>query len=137
MTGRAIVLCGLLIAGAVQAQPPALLPAPAQSLPDRDHRTVKWYADNPAFLAKMRAACRNDPGRAARDADCVNSHYAEMEVLTRSQGAGPSPFDTTPPTSPKYWQDRPAMRAQQLAQCAMIKSEAERAAFFCGPAGYH
>lgn len=109
----------------------------ADVVPTQQYRTVEWYAANPAVMAKVRRACQNDPGHAARNPDCINSHYAEIETLEREQtGPGPSPFDFTPPTSPEFWRKRPAERAERLQRCALMKNARDREAYFCGPAGY-
>jgi hypothetical protein len=59
--------------------------AQADALPPAAERTVAWYVAHSDFREKMRRACIDNPGRAALDRDCINSHYADMEVITRQQ----------------------------------------------------
>lgn len=111
-----------------------------QPLPQASQRTATWYAENPTVLDYVTGLCREDPGRLQRDPDCINAAQARLIVAQREAEQAArlgtvrrSPYDTTPPTSPRYWQDRPEERRQKLAYCARMTAEAQ-ARFFCAAA---
>lgn len=123
---------------------PALRSCPAhgQPLPPRAERTASWYADHPDVLARVTELCRDDPGNLRNDPDCVNAAQARVIAAHREadradaerRGRGVRrPGDLTPPSSPRYWRDRPEERAQKLAYCERM-TPAQQAGFFCAPA---
>ena len=120
----------------------SLCSAQGQTLPPTQQRTASWYADNPAALDYVTRLCRDDPGHLRSTPDCINAAQARIIVAQRDAertaqsriGPGPRmPGDLTPPSSPRYWRDRPEERAQKLAYCDRMSPEAQ-ARFFCAPA---
>lgn len=101
-------------------------------------RTVTWFADRPAEMARTLEACRDDPGRLRHAPDCINAHQAQYVVAERqaralpgaAQPDRPPPGDLTPPSSPRYWVDRPAERRRHLLYCSRMQP-AEQARVHC------
>ena len=92
--------------------------AHAEALPPEDQRTASWYAGHPAFMARLLRACRNDPGHAALNADCINAKHGEMvqaETLARQRLNLPMVLS---PADPRYWFAHPADLPSRLDQCA-------------------
>src|SRR5206468_12129331 len=41
-------------------------------------RTATWYVNHPAALRLVTTACRNDPGHASNNPDCLNADQARV-----------------------------------------------------------
>lgn len=117
-------------------------PAHSQSWAPREERTVSWYLRNKATLDFVTVKCRDNPGLLRRDPDCINASEARSELAQREiaaesalRGAGHvmRPTDLTPPSSERYWRDRPEERREKLAYCSRMTEDQQRLAF-CVPA---
>jgi hypothetical protein len=122
---------GALVAVASVASAAAQM-RPASDLPQTPH-TASWYAANTAVRQEVLRVCRDDPGRAWSNPDCMNALYGQIDAdIAAGTGTnGPSPWDTTPPTDPRFWEARPGMRRQKLKLCSVMKSAADRDAYHC------
>lgn len=116
--------------------------ARGQNLPPAAQRTASWYANNPTVLDLVTALCRDNPGRLRHDPDCINAAQGRLIVAQRDAeraqrshiGPGPRRLgDLTPPSSPRYWRDRPEELREKLAYCDRMTAE-EQSRFFCAPA---
>jgi hypothetical protein len=88
-----------------------------------EYRTVTWFADHPTELAGVLRLCRDNAGQARHNPNCVNADEAQILVTERNLAQAMHPGD---PTTPRYWQQRPAARAQQLWVCQTIQRQHAR-----------
>ena len=51
-----------------------------RAVPPPQERTASWYADHPSILEKVTKLCRDDPGHAVRNPDCMNASQAQVFV---------------------------------------------------------
>lgn len=54
--------------------------------PDKEPKSVQYYAEHPEERKTVVAQCKNNPGKYRDDPDCINAETADI----RSQGKGPS-----------------------------------------------
>ena len=101
--------------------------------PPQQERTASWYADHPAILESVTKLCRDDPGHAVHNPDCMNASQAQALVALR-ESEKRSSADLTPPSDPRYWRIHPDELSSRLAICDRA-SPNERAALWC-PAAY-
>jgi hypothetical protein len=100
--------------------------ASSKAAPPPQDRTASWYADHPSILAKVTELCRDDPGHAVRNPDCMNASQAQVLIALRNadhRNAG----NLTPPSDPQYWQLHPGELPFQLAICDRLSPEDQRA----------
>lgn len=91
--------------------------AHAEALPPEDRRTVTWYVAHPAFMHRLLAACRNDPGHAATNADCQNAKHGEMaeyEAQARDRLRLPALLS---PADPRFYILHPDQLQYRLDLC--------------------
>ena len=97
-------------------------PALAQNPPAAE-RTASWYQAHPDALARVTAACRNDPGHGHDNPDCINADAARTNIAAdearRRSGLGVLQND------PEYWRQHPKELPFQLRICALIPSSAQ------------
>src|SRR3954452_15040573 len=101
--------------------------------PPQRERTASWYADHPSILEKVTKLCRDDPGHAAHNPDCMNASHAEVLVALREADHRNS-GNLTPPSDPQYWKIHPGELPFELAICNRLPPEAQ-ASNWC-PAAY-
>lgn len=52
-----------------------------------EYRTVTWFADHPAEMREVLKMCRDNPGLAPRNPNCVNADEAGTLILERQLNA--------------------------------------------------
>jgi hypothetical protein len=119
MAKSVTVACGLLglITGAFGTSIAAL---------PQQERTASWYADHPSILEKVTKLCRDDPGHAVHNPDCMNASQAQVLIALRNTdhlNAG----NLTPPSDPQYWRLHPGELPFQLAICDRLSTAAQQA----------
>jgi hypothetical protein len=92
----------------------AALPALAQ----QPSPSATWFADNPGPRNRILDLCRDHPGPAERDDRCKAAF--EGAGIAAAREARRNLGDRTPPTSLKYWLDRPEERREHVASCSRI-----------------
>jgi hypothetical protein len=97
--------------------------------PPQQERTASWYADNPSILEKVTKLCRDDPGQAVHNPDCINASQAQVLISLREAERRNS-GNLTPPSDPRYWPLHPQERSYRLFICDRIP-EAAKAANWC------
>ncbi len=127
----ALVLAAL---GSGAAEPGAAAEA-GPPVPPKGRRTASWYEANPVVMRRVLAVCRDDPGHAWNDPDCINARAAELRGGERHGrrvvGASANPFVS--PADPRYWIINPGELPGKLGRCATMPPEAQRA-YFCDAA---
>jgi hypothetical protein len=101
--------------------------------PPQNERTASWYTDHPSVLEKVTRLCRNDPGHAARNPDCMNASQAQVLVALR-EAEHHNSGNLTPPSDPHYWPLHPQEWSYRLFVCDRLPEDA-KAANWC-PAAY-
>lgn len=60
-----------------------------------EYRTVTWFADHPTEMRQVLKFCRDNPGLAPRNPNCINADEAGTLILQRqldaAAGGRPSP----------------------------------------------
>jgi hypothetical protein len=81
--------------------------------------SAEWYANHDSVRERVVAACRDNPGAAARNDHCAAASQGNLIAAAReaSSRASLDPFDATPPSSPRYWAQRPDARRQHIETC--------------------
>lgn len=128
--GFRLLFCFVVLAMIVQAIQHAARSQPATP-------SAEWYANHPGTRERVVAACRDNPGAAARNDHCAAASLGNLIEAERlaSRQVGPSPFDATPPSSPRFWAERPALRREHLGKCERA-DPSWRARNNCRAAGY-
>jgi hypothetical protein len=101
--------------------------------PPQQQRTASWYADHPSVLERVTKLCRDDPGHAVHNPDCLNASQAQVIIALRETDQHNS-TDLTPPSNPHYWKMHPGELSSRLAICDRASADA-RAALWC-PSAY-
>jgi hypothetical protein len=101
--------------------------------PQQQERTASWYADHPSILEKVTKLCRDDPGHAVHNPDCMNASQAQVLVSLREAERRNS-GNLTPPSDPKYWPLHLEEWSYRLFICDHLPDDA-KAANWC-PAAY-
>jgi hypothetical protein len=92
----------------------------------QQERTASWYAAHPTILENVIKLCRDDPGQAVRNPDCMNASQAQVLIALRDTDNRNS-GNLTPPSDPRYWQIHPGELPLQLAICDRLSPEAQAA----------
>jgi hypothetical protein len=88
--------------------------------------SATWFADNPGPRNRILDLCRDHPGPAERDDRCKAAFEGAGIAAAREARRQPGYYNT-PPSSLRYWLDRPAERREHLATCERVSAEtAER-----------
>jgi hypothetical protein len=99
----------------------------------QQERTASWYAEHPSILESVTKLCRDDPGHAIHNPDCMNASQAQALVALQ-ESERRSSGELTPPSDPRYWKIHPDELSSRLAICDRAFAD-ERAALWC-PAAY-
>ena len=92
----------------------------------QQERTASWYADHLSILEKVTKLCRDDPGHAVHNPDCMNASQAQVLIALRDAD-NRSSGNLTPPSDPRYWQIHPGELPLQLAICDRLSPDAQAA----------
>lgn len=65
----------------------ALMAAVPIAASAHEYRTVTWYADHPAEMQQVLKLCRDNPGLAPRNPNCINAEEAGTLILQRQLDA--------------------------------------------------
>lgn len=98
------------------AVPAAGQGAATAASPSTPPKTVTWYADNLRARAQVQLACIDNPGQLERNADCINSQQASVEVALREAR---SRTGTLNPNDPAFWSNDPKNRRNKLMMCRL------------------
>lgn len=86
-------------------------------------QTASWYAEHPSILETVTKLCRDDPGHAVRNPDCMDANQVQVLVALRDTDNRNS-GKLTPPSDPRYWQIHPGELPLHLAICDSRSTEA-------------
>ena len=99
-------------------------------VPPAAERTASWYQAHPDALARVTAACRNDPGHGHDNPDCINADAARTNIAA-DEARRHAGFIS--PATPQYWRLHPQELPFQLRICARLRPEFQ-AGNFCDAA---
>lgn len=88
-------------------------------------RTVSWYAKNTAARERVLTICRDDPGAARGQRDCINAEAASISAAATkgARQAGIANWRMSPRT-PAYWRNASVFDLQnQLAYCSRMNAQ--------------
>ncbi|MBV9783941.1 MAG: EexN family lipoprotein [Acidisphaera sp.] len=105
-TSGTYLLAALLVGGSV---------ASARATDANDRHTVSWYIGHLQEMMKELDQCRDDPGDARNDPNCINAEEAKMknDALQILLGTNAGNMEM-----PSYWAGDRILRDGVLGQCA-------------------
>ncbi len=103
---------------------------PTMAAPPQEERTASWYADHPSILEEVTKLCRDDPGHAVHNPDCMNASQAQILIALRDTDHRNS-GNLTPPSDPRYWRLHPGELPFRLFICDRTFPDDAKAANWC------